>query len=78
MSVKETDNQNAIRDNAYKIHTSKYIEHDPSKPLITSIREKGTDKYENAHIQAVAIKFLRRQKRETSASRTLVRRFVLD
>ena len=78
MSVKETDNQNAIRDNAYKIHTNKYIEDDPSKPLTTSMREKGTDKYENAHIQAVAIEFSRRRKRETSALRTLVRLLMLD
>ena len=40
----------ATKDNAYKIHTNKYIEHDPSEPIITSMREKGTDRFENAHI----------------------------
>ena len=43
--------------NVNEIH--KYIEHDPSKPITTSKREKRIDKYENAHIQAVAIEFSR-------------------
>ena len=33
----------------------KYIEHDSNKPR--SMREKGTDKYENAHIQIITITF---------------------
>ena len=61
-----------------KIHTNKYIEHDLSKPITRSIRKKGTDKYENAHIQAVAIEFSRRREREHSTSRTFVRLKVLD
>ena len=69
---------NAIRDNTYKIHTNKYIEHDSSKPITTSLREKGIDKYENAHIQAVTIKFARSREREHFASITSVRLFVLD
>ena len=49
MSVKEIDGQNstkanATKDNAYKIHINKYIEQDLSKPIITSMREKGADK----------------------------------
>ena len=48
MSVKVIDNQNAMktnatRDNAYKIQSNKYIEHDPSKPKTISMREKGTE-----------------------------------
>ena len=83
MSVKAIDNQNATkanatRDNAYIIHTNKYIEQDSSKPITTNIREKGTDKCENTLIQAVAIEFSRRREREPSASRTFVRLFVLD
>ena len=44
---------NATRDDVYtihktQIHTNKYIEHDPSKPITTSIREKWKDKYTNA------------------------------
>ena len=42
------------------------------------MREKGTDKYENAHMQAVAIEFSRRRECEPYASRTFVRLFVLD
>ena len=42
-----------------KIHTNKYIEHDSSKPITISIREKGADKFEIVHIQAVAIEFSR-------------------
>ena len=43
MSVKEIDDDNATRDNVYtihttQIHTDKYIEHNPSKPIITSMR----------------------------------------
>ena len=41
-SVKEIEN-------ATRIQTNKYIEHVPNKPTITSMREKGADKYENAH-----------------------------
>ena len=40
--------------------------------------EKATDKYENAHIQAVAKEFSRRRERESSALRTFVRLFVLN
>ena len=50
---------NATIDNAYEIYTNKYIEHDPSKQITTSIREKGINKYENAHIKVVAIEFSR-------------------
>ena len=47
--MKEIDNQNAMKANAkrinvYKIHTNNYIEHDPSKPITTSIGEKETNK----------------------------------
>ena len=54
-TLTEINNQNvtkanATRDSAYKIHTNKYIEHHPSKPITTSMREKGTDKYKNAHM----------------------------
>ena len=59
-----TTKANGTRDNATKIHTNKYIKHDPSKPIAISLREKGTDKYENAHIKAVAIKFSRRREKE--------------
>ena len=61
MSVKEIDSQNATRDNAYKIHTNKYIEHDSIKLITTNMRKKGTDKYQNTHTQAVAIEFSRRR-----------------
>ena len=44
---------------AHKIHNNKYIDYDPNKPIITSMREKDTSKYVNAHIQSVAIKFSR-------------------
>ena len=62
MSLEGIENQHAIKtnatsDNAYKIHTNKYIEHDKSKPITTSIKEKRRHKYNNAHIQAVAIEF---------------------
>ena len=62
MSLKEICNQNAtkakaVRDNAYKILTNKYIEQDPCKPIIASMKEQGIDKYKNANIQAVAVEF---------------------
>ena len=43
--MKEIDNENATKanttiDNVYKIHTDNNIEHDPSKPITTSMREK--------------------------------------
>ena len=60
-----------------KIYTIKYIELDPSKPITTSLRKEGTDKYDNKHIQAVAIEFSRRQERKPSALRTFVRLFML-
>ena len=77
MSVKQIDNQsatkaNATRDNAYNIHTNKYIEHDPSKPITTSMREKGKDKYENAHTKAVEIEFTRRREQEPSAQERML------
>ena len=76
MSVKKIDNVNTTKANAtrgsvYTIHTNKYIEHDPSKPITTSIREK--DKYQNAHIQAVAIDSSRRRVPEPSTLRTFCR-----
>ena len=60
MSVKEIDNHkatktNTTRDNAYKIHTNKYIEHDPSKP-------KGQISIRMRNIQAVSIEFSKRRK----------------
>ena len=45
MSVNEIDNQNATRDNRYKIYTNKYFEHVRSKLITTSMKEKRTDKY---------------------------------
>ena len=42
------------------------------------MREKGIDKYEKVHVQALSIEFLRRQEREPSASRTFVRLILLD
>ena len=42
------------------------------------MKERETDKYESAHIKAVAIEFWRRQERGPTASRTFVRLFVLD
>ena len=48
------------KSNVNKIHTNKYIEHEPSKPITTKMREKGEDKYENAHIQAITIEFSRK------------------
>ena len=47
-------------------------EHDPSKPITTSKREKGTNRYKNAHIQAVAVKFSRRREQKTSALERLL------
>ena len=66
MSVKKIESQsttkaNATGDNAYKVHTNKYIEHDQSKPITTSMREKWQSKHKNAYIQAVLIEFLRKQ-----------------
>ena len=58
--------------NVSKIHTNKYIQHDPSKLITISMREKGTDEYKNAHIQTVAIKFSRRLEREPSDSGTFI------
>ena len=52
--------ENATRGNVYAIH--KYIEHVPSKSTTISIREKGTDKYEKTHTQAVAIELSRRRR----------------
>ena len=74
MSVKEIDNQNATKSNATrgkasKINTNKYIEHDQSKPITTRMREKWTDKYNNLHIQVVAIGFSRRREQQPSDSR---------
>ena len=68
MNVKEIDNQNArrahaTRDNPYKIQTNKYIEHDSRKQITISVREKGTDKYKNAHIEVVAIELIRSRDR---------------
>ena len=66
MNRNNIDNQNATqanatKDKAYKMHTNKYIKHDPSKPIITNVRkkrqQKGTEKLENAHKQAIAIEF---------------------
>ena len=53
MGIKETDNENVTKAkatscNVYTIHTNKYIEHIPSKPTTTSMREKGIDKYAKA------------------------------
>ena len=42
------------------------------------MRERGTDKYENAHKQAVVIEFWKSREREPSASRTFARLNVLD
>ena len=58
MSMKETDNTNTTKENTtsdsvYTIHLNKYIEYISNKST--------TDKYENAHIQAVAIEFSRRR-----------------
>ena len=71
VNVKETYNQNstkanATKDNAHKIHTNKYIKHYTSKLMTTSMREKTTDKYKNAYIQAITIEYLRRKKRKLS------------
>ena len=43
--MKDIDNDNAAkanatRDNIYTIHINKCIEHDPSKPATTCMREK--------------------------------------
>ena len=54
-------------------YVHKYIEHDPSKPTTISMREKGTDKYENANTQVVAIEFSRRREREPTTLRTFCR-----
>ena len=66
VSEHTTSNVNKI------VHTNKYIEHDPSRLITTSMTEKATDKYENGHTQTVAIEFSKRQVRESSASRTFV------
>ena len=50
--------------NVNKIHNKNYIESDPSKSITTSMREKGTYKYENIHIQAIGIEFSRRRERK--------------
>ena len=95
--MKEIDDENAtkanaIRGNAYTKHTTqictnKYIEHVPSKRTITSMREKGIDKYANAQTimcakctsnNIVAIEFSRRREHEPSTLRTFVRLFLLD
>ena len=36
--MKKIDDENATRGNGYTIHTSKFIEHDPSKLTRTSMR----------------------------------------
>ena len=64
MSIKEIEKANttkahATRVSVYTIH--KYIEQLSSKPTTTSIMD---DKYENAHIQDVAIEFSRKRKCE--------------
>ena len=38
MSVKEINNANKPGSSVYTIHTYKYIEHDPSKPITSSIK----------------------------------------
>ena len=58
MSMKEIDNENAMKANATRdnvntmhtkqIHTNKSIEHDSSKLTTTSMREKGLGKYAKA------------------------------
>ena len=90
--MKEIDRKNptkvnATRGNVYTIHTNKYIEHVPSKPTATSMREKGIDKCANAQAtiyaecrsnNVVAIESSRRREHESSTTRTFVRQFVLD
>ena len=51
MCVKEIDNENATkakapRGNVYTIHTTQI--HPTLKPITTSMRKKGIDKYANA------------------------------
>ena len=55
-----------------------YLRFECNKLLTTSMRERGTDKYMNAHIKTVAIQFSRKREQEPFASRTLVRLIVLD
>ena len=63
MSVKEIEN-------TLQIHTNKYIEYVPNKPTIISMREKVTDKYENAYPHAVAKDPSKRRDRAHSAMKT--------
>ena len=69
---------NATRANVFKIHTNKSIQHYPIKPIGAKMRVKGTDMYNNTHIQTVAIEFKRRQEQEPSALRTIVELIVMD
>ena len=63
MSIKEIDNAdttvNATRDIIYTIH--KYILTKTSNTFqINQQQARGTDKYDNAHTQAVALEFSRK------------------
>ena len=93
MDMKEIDNEdtrkaNATRRNLFTIHTTqininKYIEHIPSKPATTSMREKEIDKYANAKTTICAECTSNNVldivlSREPSTLRTFGRLFVLD
>ena len=75
MSMKEIDNENAtkakaIRDNVYTIDTiekltNTYIEHEPSKPTTTNLREKEIDKYANTQTTSDSNGLLEKAKTRT-------------
>ena len=78
MSIKEiesakTTQLNATRVSVYTIH--QYILTTTSNIFQINQQQQpcGTDKYENAHAQAVTIEFSKRQERELSTLRTFWR-----
>ena len=78
MSMKEIDNVNPSkafvkRRSAHKLHTNKYIGHLPNKRTTKSVREKGTDKYENANTRAAAMEVWRKRDHEPSTLLTYCR-----
>ena len=76
MSVKGIENANTTKANVTRgtLYTiQKYTLTNTSNTFQINQQARGTDKYENAHLLAVAIEFSRRRERKPSASRTFVR-----
>ena len=67
-----TTKANTTRDNMHTRHTNKYIEHDPSKRTIKSMRAKVVDEYANAQTTSVRNRIFEKAKKRTKISISLV------